>query len=72
MKLIQPTREGRPPAQGRGETPGRVTGTQAPVLHETLSQAEPIQNEGATSGGSEHLSKDCDSWSSVLGGGLDP
>ena len=26
MKLIQPTREGRPPAQGRGGTPGRVTG----------------------------------------------
>ena len=26
MKLIQPTREGRPPAQGRGGTTGRVTG----------------------------------------------
>ena len=28
------TREGRSPAQGRGRTPGRVTGTQAPVLCE--------------------------------------
>ena len=34
MKPIQPTWEGRPPAQGRGRTPGRVTGTQASVLCE--------------------------------------
>lgn len=51
-----------------------MTGTQASVLCEErpCPEAEPTQDEGAITGESEHLSKDCGSWGSIPDGGLDP
>ena len=69
IKPIQPTRGGRPPAQGRGRTSGRVTGTQAPVICEERPcprQSPPRMKEPSQEG----LSKDCGSWGPVSDGGL--
>ena len=68
MRPIRPAWEGRHLSEAVvGLLRRGLETSHFPMWRETLSQAEPYQNEGASRGGSDPLSKFCGIWSSVPG-----
>ena len=70
---MPPAWEGRTLPKAEIGLLGRILETsQCPMWRGSFIQAEPDQNEGASTGGSEPLTKFCGNWSSVLSKELDP